>query len=145
MFTIAERRALDQLSTSGGRLGVVAADQRTKLVAAREAAGLPSDIESLRAFKLDLVQALGPNAPGMLLDPEIALPHVLERGALPARTGLLVSLERSGPSPLPAGCGRRSSCPMSERAACAGSAGRLRSCSFACAQTVRTPAARMPR
>ena len=103
MFTIAERRALDQLSTPGGRLGIVAADQRTKLVAAREAASLPSDVESLRAFKLDLVQALGPHAPGMLLDPEIALPHVLERGALPARTGLLVSLERSGSIRAPGG------------------------------------------
>jgi sulfofructosephosphate aldolase len=103
MFTIAERRALDQLSTSSGRLGIVAADQRTKLVAARERAGFPSDMESLRAFKLDLAQALGPHAPGMLLDPEIALPHVLERGALPARTGLLVSLERSGSVPAPGG------------------------------------------
>src|SRR4249920_73388 len=103
MFTIAEQRALDQLSTPGGRLGILAADQRTKLIAAREEAGLPSDAESLRAFKLDLVQALGPHAPGMLLDPEIALPHVLERGALPGRTGLLVSLERSGAVPAPGG------------------------------------------
>ena len=33
MFTVAERRALDQLSTAGGRLAILAADQRTKLVA----------------------------------------------------------------------------------------------------------------
>ena len=103
MFTIAEQRALDQLSTPGGRLGILAADQRTKLVAAREEAGLPSDVESLRAFKLDLVQALAPHAPGVLLDPEIALPHVLERRAFPGRTGLLVSLERSGSIPAPGG------------------------------------------
>ena len=103
MFTIAEQRALDQLSTPGGRLGILAADQRTKLVAAREEAGLPSDIESLRAFKLDLVQALAPHAPGVLLDPEIALPHVLEQRAFPGRTGLLVSLERSGSIPAPGG------------------------------------------
>ena len=103
MFTVAEQRALDQLSTAGGRLGILAADQRTKLVAAREEAGLPSDVDSLRAFKLDLVQALGPHAPGVLLDPEIALPHLLERGAVPAHTGLLVSLERSGAIPAPGG------------------------------------------
>ncbi|HET7171176.1 MAG TPA: hypothetical protein VFI18_06045 [Gaiellales bacterium] len=96
MFTIAERRALDQLSTASGRLGILAADQRTKLVAARDAAGLPADLESLREFKLDLVEALAPLAPAVLLDPEIGLPHVLEEGAFPARTGLLVSLERSG-------------------------------------------------
>jgi sulfofructosephosphate aldolase len=103
MFTAAERRALDQLSTPGGRLGVLAADQRTKLVAARRAAGLASDIEALRGFKLDLVRALAPHAPAVLLDPEIGLPHVLEQAAFPARTGLLVSLERSGAVPAPGG------------------------------------------
>jgi sulfofructosephosphate aldolase len=96
MFTVAERRALDQLSTPAGHLAILAADQRTKLVAAREAAGLAADPASLREFKLDLVAALAPFAPAVLLDPEIALPHVLEQGAFPARTGLLVSLERSG-------------------------------------------------
>jgi sulfofructosephosphate aldolase len=96
MFTTAEQRALDQLSTSGGRLGVLAADQRTKLVAALESAGLPSGADAQRSFKLDLVRSLGGDPPAMLLDPEIALPHVLDERALPARTGLLVSLERSG-------------------------------------------------
>jgi tagatose 1,6-diphosphate aldolase len=96
MFTVAERRALDQLSTPQGHLAILAADQRTKLVAARTAAGLPHDADSLREFKLDLVEALAPLAPAVLLDPEIGLPHVLEERAFPARTGLLVSLERSG-------------------------------------------------
>jgi sulfofructosephosphate aldolase len=103
MFTVAERRALDQLSTPAGHLGILAADQRTKLVAARREAGLPDDFASLREFKLDLVEALAPYAPAVLLDPEIALPHVLERGAFPARTGLLVSLERSGAIRTPSG------------------------------------------
>lgn len=96
MFTVAERRALDQLSTPGGRLGILAADQRTKLVAARKDAGLAFDGDALREFKLDLVRALAPGVPGMLLDPEVGLPHVLDQGAFPAHTGLLVSLERSG-------------------------------------------------
>jgi sulfofructosephosphate aldolase len=103
MFTVAERRALDQLSTPAGKLAVLAADQRTKLVAARTAAGLSADPASLREFKLDLVEALAPLAPAVLLDPEIGLPHVLEQGAFPARTGLLVSLERSGAIPTPDG------------------------------------------
>src|SRR5437763_2178358 len=96
MLMPAEQRALAQLSTPGGRLAVLAADQRTKLVAARESAGLATDRGALLGFKLDLVRALAPHAPGVLLDPEIALPDVLEQGALPARTGLVVSLERSG-------------------------------------------------
>ena len=97
MFTTAETRALQQLTTSSGRLAVVAADQRTSLAKVRGAAGLPTDEAALRDFKHDLVEALAPNAPAVLLDPEIALPSVIEDGALPGRTGLLVSLERSGP------------------------------------------------
>ena len=103
MFTTAEQRAIDQLSTESGRLAVVAADQRTKLVEALQAAGLDSRMDYLRAFKLDLVSALAPAAPAMLLDPEIALPHVTDAGALPAHTGLLVSLERSGSRRTPEG------------------------------------------
>jgi sulfofructosephosphate aldolase len=96
VFTTAERRALDQLSTDGGRLAVVAADQRTKLREARDGAGLASDDATLLDVKLDLVRALAPHAPAMLLDPEIALPGAINSGAFPARTGLIVSLERSG-------------------------------------------------
>jgi tagatose 1,6-diphosphate aldolase len=96
VFTTAERRALDQLSTAGGRLAVVAADQRTKLRGARDGAGLPSDDSTLLHIKLDLVRALAPHAPAMLLDPEIALPGAVDAGAFPARTGLIISLERSG-------------------------------------------------
>jgi sulfofructosephosphate aldolase len=106
MFTTAEQRALDQLSTPSGRLGVLAADQRTKLVAALEAAGLPADMDSMRSFKLDLVRALGANPPAMLLDPEIALPYVIDERALPAHTGLLVSLEQSGARRSPDGLRR---------------------------------------
>src|SRR3954468_7016981 len=96
MFTTAEQRAIGQLSAPGGRLAVLAADQRTKLVEALQGAGLPSDLASMQAFKADLVAAMAPVAPAMLLDPEIALPYVADEGALPARTGVLVSLERSG-------------------------------------------------
>jgi len=96
MFTTAEQRAIGQLSAPDGRLAVLAADQRTKLRQGLEAAGLAADVASMRAFKVDLVSALAPIAPAMLLDPEIALPAVVEDGALPARTGVLVSLERSG-------------------------------------------------
>jgi sulfofructosephosphate aldolase len=106
MFTTAEQRALDQLTTVGGHLGVLAADQRTKLVAAREGAGLSADMAVLREFKLDLVRALAADAPAVLLDPEIALPHVLDESAFPGRTGLLVSLERSGAVRTPDGLRR---------------------------------------
>ena len=51
MFTTAEQRAVDQLSSESGRLAVVAADQRTKLVEALQAAGLDSGMDFMRAFK----------------------------------------------------------------------------------------------
>lgn len=103
MFTTAEQRAIDQLSAPGGRLAVLAADQRTKLAAGLHAAGLPSDLRAMQTFKAELVAALAPAAPAMLLDPEIALPHVVDAGVLPGRTGVLVSLERSGERPGPDG------------------------------------------
>src|SRR5262249_26958556 len=103
MFTTAERRAIDQLSNGSGRLAVLAADQRTKLVEALTGAGMPADLGSMQGFKLDLVSELAPMAPAVLLDPEIALPYVVDEGALPGRTGLLVSLERSGSRRTPDG------------------------------------------
>jgi sulfofructosephosphate aldolase len=96
VFTTAEKRALDQLSTPGGRLAVLAADQRTKLVAARGDAGLGAGLSELQAFKLDLLRALAADVPAVLLDPEIGLPCAIDGRALPGRTGLIVSLERSG-------------------------------------------------
>jgi sulfofructosephosphate aldolase len=96
LFTTAETRALTQLTSPSGRLAVVAADQRSSLVNARLEAGQPADPEALRDFKLDLVEALAPLAPAMLLDPEIALPEAIDRKLLPGGTGLLISLEQSG-------------------------------------------------
>lgn len=96
MFTTAEVRAVQQLSTPGGALAVVAADQRVSLRAMAQRAGAPADPASLRSFKRALVAALAPHASAVLLDPEIALPGAIESGALPGDTGLLVSVEESG-------------------------------------------------
>src|SRR6185437_11411735 len=77
-----------------------------KLRAVRDGARLPADDATLLDVKLDLVRALAPHAPAMLLDPEIALPGAIDAGAFPARTGLIVSLERSGAIPTEAGLRR---------------------------------------
>src|SRR6476646_6742038 len=122
MFTTAEQRAIDQLSTESGRLAVVAAEQRTKLVEALQAAGLESRMDFMRAYKLDLVSALAPAAPAMLLDPEIALPHVTDAGALPA--------QRPAQRRAAAGGGRRRRAPAGRHRgeAAAAAAGRSRGC-----------------
>src|ERR671937_1905353 len=99
MFTTAEKRAVDQLSTPGGRLAVLAADQRRDLRSRLAGAGRPNDMDSLRAFKLELVSALAHAASAVLLDPEIALPHALDQGAVPGDVGVLVAVEVSGAPP----------------------------------------------
>ncbi|MFN8224665.1 MAG: hypothetical protein U0R50_15615 [Gaiellales bacterium] len=95
-FTTAERRAFQQLATADGRLAVVALDQRQSLVAAREKAGLTTDAAALLSLKRDIVCALGAGASGFLLDPEIALPALVDEGVVQRDTGLLVAIERSG-------------------------------------------------
>ncbi|MEP6642353.1 MAG: tagatose-bisphosphate aldolase [Gaiellales bacterium] len=96
MFTTSEKRAVQQLSTRDGALAVVAADQRVSLRGMFERAGRPSDLAALRAFKRALVAALAAAASALLLDPEIALPAVVDAGLVPADVGLLVSVEVSG-------------------------------------------------
>jgi sulfofructosephosphate aldolase len=95
--TTAESRALQQLTTEDGRFAIVANDQRQSLVALRERAGLPATVEEVRSLKADIVEALGPDASGVLLDPEFALPALVDDGVVPRDTGILVAAERSGP------------------------------------------------
>jgi tagatose 1,6-diphosphate aldolase len=96
MLTTAESRAFQQLSTERGWLAIVASDQRQSLVKLRERAGLAADADALRALKRDIVSSLGRDASGVLLDPEIALPALVDERAVPRATGLLVATERSG-------------------------------------------------
>jgi len=97
MFTTAEHRAIQQLTTPAGALAIVAADQRASLRTMFERAGMDGGMEGLRAFKRALVSALAPaGATALLLDPEIALPDVVDRVLVPGDVGLLVSLEVSG-------------------------------------------------
>jgi len=97
VLTTAESRALQQLTTEDGRLAVVANDQRGSLVSMRERAGLAATADELRALKSDIAEALGPGASGLLLDPEFALPSLVDERVVPRDTGILVAVERSGP------------------------------------------------
>jgi tagatose 1,6-diphosphate aldolase len=95
--TTAESRALQQLTTERGHLAIVASDQRQSLVKLRERGGLPATVDELRRLKADVVTALAPEASGVLLDPEYALPSLVDSGVVPRDTGILVAVERSGP------------------------------------------------
>jgi sulfofructosephosphate aldolase len=96
MLTTAELRAFQQLTTDRGWLAIVASDQRQSLVKLREGAGLAANVDALRALKHDIVSALGRDASGVLLDPEIALPALVDERVVPRDTGILVATERSG-------------------------------------------------
>ena len=98
MRTTAESRALQQLTTDDGRLAIVASDQRQSLVKLRDRGGLSSSAEELRRLKSDIVEALAPEATGVLLDPEYSLPALVDDGVVPRDTGILVAVGTEWPA-----------------------------------------------
>jgi sulfofructosephosphate aldolase len=94
--TTAERRALQQIMTSGGRFAVIAADHGQPLVDMLDGLGLPSAPEAQRAFKSDLVETVGRDASAVLLDPDVSLPAIVDDGLLARDVGLIVRIEADG-------------------------------------------------
>lgn len=98
-LTTLERRGMAAISTPGGKMLIVAADQRNGMKAVmNDAPDGPDSItaEQLSDAKVDLVRYLGNAAPAILLDPEIALPRVADEGVLSRDTALVVGLDASG-------------------------------------------------
>jgi sulfofructosephosphate aldolase len=94
--TTAERRALQQIMTSGGRFAVIAADHGQPLVDMLDRLGLSSAPEAQRAFKSDLVETVGRDASAVLLDPDVSLPAIVDDGLLARDVGLIVRIEADG-------------------------------------------------
>jgi len=98
-LTTRERRGMTAISTDASRMLIVAADQRNSMKATMtDAPGGPGAISDaeLAAAKADLVRYLANNAPAILLDPEIALPAVVDDGTLARGTALVVGMDASG-------------------------------------------------
>ena len=98
-LTTLERRGMAAISTPGGKMLIVAADQRNGMKAVmNDAPDGPGSItaEQLSDAKADLVRYLGNAAPAILLDPEVALPRVADEGILSRDTALVVGLDASG-------------------------------------------------
>jgi sulfofructosephosphate aldolase len=98
-LTTPERRGLTAISTPGGRMLIVAADQRNGMRKAMTDAPDGADAisaEELAAAKSDLVRHLANSAPAILLDPEVALPGVVDDGTLARDTALVVGMDASG-------------------------------------------------
>lgn len=98
-LTTSERRGLAVISTPGGRMLIVAADQRNGMKAAMKDAPDGADgisASELASAKSDLVRFLANDAPAILLDPEVALPGIVDDGTLARDTGLVVGMDASG-------------------------------------------------
>jgi tagatose 1,6-diphosphate aldolase/sulfofructosephosphate aldolase len=85
--------SLDAIARSDGTFAIVASDQRNTLRRMLTAVQRPTDPDTLRAFKVDVTQALSPAASGILLDPDFGVPAVREAGALHGGSGMLVAAE----------------------------------------------------
>jgi len=94
-MTIGKLRGLTRLADDDGHFTMVALDQRPPLIAAiAKAKNVEPEavtFAEMLAAKRMLVQALASDASSMLLDPNFAVPAALD--ILPARTGLIVTLE----------------------------------------------------
>ena len=98
-LTTLERRGMAAISTPSGRMLIVAADQRNGMKAVMsDAPGGPGSVtvEQLADAKSDLVRYLGNHAPAILLDPEVALPRVVDDSTLARDTALVVGMDASG-------------------------------------------------
>jgi tagatose-1,6-bisphosphate aldolase/sugar (pentulose or hexulose) kinase len=98
-LTTLERRGLAAISTPSGRMLIVAADQRNGMKAVMtDAPDGPGSVtvEQLADAKSDLVRYLGNHAPAILLDPEVALPRVVDDSTLARGTALVVGMDASG-------------------------------------------------
>ena len=67
-----------------------------------EAAGLPAGAEAQRAIKYDIVDTVGRDASAVLLDPDVSVTEIVERGALGCWSG-----SRPTASTPSAGCAAR--------------------------------------
>jgi tagatose-1,6-bisphosphate aldolase len=91
------RRGLDQCATAAGHFAVLALVHRQNLRKELR----PDDptsvtFDEMVTFKLAVVRALGDEASGLLLDPEVGVAPAIATGALRGSTGLLVAIEATG-------------------------------------------------
>ncbi len=84
---------LGAIASEDGTFAIVAMDQRNTLRRMFAAVNRPAEDEDVRTFKADVAVALTDGATGLLLDPDLGVPAVLESGALHGRCGMLVAAE----------------------------------------------------
>jgi tagatose 1,6-diphosphate aldolase len=96
-LSIGKLRGLQQLADPIGILTVCAMDHRASLQRALNSQN-PDAVshQDMVDFKLDLCKAVAPFASAVLLDPIYGAGQAIATGVLPGKTGLLVSIEKTG-------------------------------------------------
>jgi tagatose 1,6-diphosphate aldolase len=105
MSTIGKTRGLARLADAEGHFRMVALDQRPPMFEAiAQAKKIPKDqvaYADVTSAKRLLVEALAPHCSSMLFDPNFAVPAAID--LLPARCGLIMTLEEHRVEETPAG------------------------------------------
>jgi tagatose 1,6-diphosphate aldolase len=96
-LSIGKLRGLQQIADTHGVFAMCAMDHRGSMQRLINRAD-PDRVtaEQLTEYKLDLTETLAPVSTAVLLDPLYGAAQAIAAGALPGRTGLLVSLEETG-------------------------------------------------
>ena len=92
-MTPGKMRGIDTLCTDEGVIAVLAIDHRDSLRAV-----LPGEAtnEELIEFKMELIRGVGPQASGVMLEPEFSLPYAIDRGVIAGSQGFMAALEAQG-------------------------------------------------
>jgi tagatose-1,6-bisphosphate aldolase len=93
-MTIGKWRRIEQTATAAGAFAILALDHRIPMRRSlEEVASRSVTDDDLAAIKDDIVRALAPETSAVLLDPETAAGSCIASEALPAQTGLIVTLD----------------------------------------------------
>ena len=91
--TPGKRRGIDELATDEGVICVLAIDHRDSF---RAMVGDDVSDEEITQLKIDLISGVGPQASGVMLEPEFSLPQVIDAGAIKGSQGFMAALEAQG-------------------------------------------------
>jgi tagatose 1,6-diphosphate aldolase len=93
-------RGLQRITNPNGTLTMVATDQNSAMIGlmkkSRPAGAAEPSYDEIIEAKIDLTQALGPHCSALLIDALYGALNVIASQSIPAHTGLLIRIEKSG-------------------------------------------------
>ena len=96
-LTPGKLRGLQRISNANGTLTMVATDQNSSMMSMmKKATGKDATYSEIVDAKVMLSRELSPHCSGLLVDGYYGYASTVAAGAVPASTGLLVRVEKSG-------------------------------------------------